>query len=368
VDTEKAALLERIANMGIKIAVCSNSIRQTMKLVLHKKGFLQYIDYYYSNEDVKRPKPASDMYLKAMVDAGVNPTETLVIEDSHIGRTGALNSGATLLAVRNPSDVTWENIGSYLDDSLPKISPKWKSDNLNVVIPMAGLGHSFYKAGYTFPKPLIDINGKTMIQIVMENLNIEANYYFLVDKGSYIKYHLDKYLNILAPNCKVIPVESGIQCDSGAAVTVAQAAHYIDNDNPLLIANADQFLEWNSNEFMYSMLSDTVDGGIATFKSNHPKWSFVTLDEHGFVNRVEEKIPISEIATCGLYYWAKGSDFVKYLMQMLDKGIMTDKQYYIAPVYNEALADGKKIKIFPVKKMWSLGTPEDVEIFRKREV
>lgn len=366
-DNDKIEIFKYISSLDIKIAVCSNSIRKTVQKVLHKKGLLQYIDYFYSNEDVKKPKPSSEMYLKAMIDCGVDASDTVIIEDSHIGRIAALNSGAKLIPVRNPSEVTLDLIQSYILYGKTKHVPKWKGGNLTVVIPMAGDGKSFENAGFTFPKSLIDINGKTMIQLVMENLNIEANYIFITKYEDYSKYHLDKYLSLLAPNCNIFFSKESDLPDAfeGAAITLSKFSKYIDTDSPLLIANADQYLDWNSNEFMYSMLGDTIDGGIATFASSHPKWSFVKVDSNGFVNEVAEKIPISDIATCGIYYWAKGSEFIKYLNSMIDKNITTNGEFYIAPVYNEAIADGKKIKIFPVKKMWGLGTPEDVEVFKR---
>ena len=139
------------------------------------------------------------------------------------------------------------------------------------------------------------------------------------------------------------------------------AKEFIDNDEPLVIANSDQFVEWDSNEFMYSMIADNVDGGIVTFKGTHPKWSFAKLGQDGFVSEVAEKKPISNIATVGIYYWLKGSDYVKYTEQMIEKDIRTNNEFYVCPVYNEAIGDDKKIKVFPIEKMWGLGTPEDLE-------
>ena len=100
-----------------------------------------------------------------------------------------------------------------------------------------------------------------------------------------------------------------------------------------------------------------------TFEATHPKWSFAKLDDKGFVSEVAEKKPISNIATVGVYYWTKGSDYVKYAEQMIDKDIRTNNEFYVCPAYNEAIEDNKKIKIFPIKKMWGLGTPEDLDTY-----
>ena len=225
---------------------------------------------------------------------------------------------------------------------------------------MAGAGSRFENAGYTFPKPLIEVHGKPMIQLVVENLNIDAQHIFIVQKQHYEQYNLQYLLNLIAPNNVIIPV-SGLT--EGAACTTLLAKEFIDNDEPLLTANSDQFVEWDSNEFLYSMQADEVDGGILTFNSVHPKWSFAKTDNDGFVTEVAEKKPISDNATVGVYYWSKGSDYVKYAEQMIEKNNRVNGEFYVCPVYNEAISDDKKIKTFHIDKKWGLGTPEDLEVF-----
>ena len=228
---------------------------------------------------------------------------------------------------------------------------------MNVLIPMAGAGSRFEKAGYTFPKPLIDVNGKPMIQLVTENLNVEARHIYIVQQSHYQKYNLQQLLTLISPGCVIVQVD-GIT--EGAACTTLLAKEFINSDEPLVIANSDQVFEWDSNEFMYSMVADEVDGGILTFEATHPKWSFAKLGEHGFVTEVAEKNPISNIATAGVYYWRKGSDYVKYAEQMIEKDIRTNNEFYVCPVYNEACNDGQKVKVFHIDRMWGLGTPEDL--------
>jgi dTDP-glucose pyrophosphorylase len=231
---------------------------------------------------------------------------------------------------------------------------------MNVLIPMAGAGSRFEAAGYTFPKPLIEVNGKPMIQVVVENLNIEANYIFIVQKEHYEKYNLQYLLSLIAPNCKIVQVESLTQ---GAACTTLLAKEFIDNDSPLVMANSDQFVEWNSNEALYAFSADGIDGGILTFEATHPKWSYAKLGDDGFVSEVAEKKPISNLATVGIYFWNKGSDYVKYAEQMIDKDIRTNGEFYVCPVFNEAISDGKKIRVKNIEKMWGIGTPEDLNYF-----
>jgi dTDP-glucose pyrophosphorylase len=213
---------------------------------------------------------------------------------------------------------------------------------------MAGDGSRFKKVGFVKPKPLIDVNGKPMIQTVVDNLNIEAKHIFIVRQEHYDKYNLNHFLNLIAPNCEIVIVDS---LTEGAACTTLLAKKFINNDEPLVIANSDQFVEWDSNEFMYSMQGDNVDAGIVTFTATHPKWSFAKLDENGYVERVAEKDPISDIATVGIYYWTKGSDYVKYAERMITKNIRVNNEFYVCPVFNEAILDNKKIKIYPIERM-----------------
>lgn len=346
-----------------KLAVASNSIRETVKLMLLRRGLLEFFDFYISNEDIRHPKPHPEIYQKCMNEWGFLPKETLIVEDSRIGREGVLNSGAHLCAVSNYNDVSLAKISRRLeqlegDDTMQK----WEDPEMNVLIPMAGAGSRFEKAGYTFPKPLIEVNGKPMIQVVVDNLSIRANFIFLVQKAHYEKYNLKTLLNLIAPGCQIVQVDG---LTEGAACTTLLAKQYINNDKPLIIANSDQFLEWRSSEFMYSMIGDKVDAGIVTFRSTHPKWSFAAVNEEGHVTEVAEKNPISDIATVGVYYWSRGEDYVRYAERMIAKDIRVNNEFYVCPVFNEAILDGKKIKTFDITRMWGIGTPEDLKYFHE---
>jgi HAD superfamily hydrolase (TIGR01509 family) len=353
-------IFSKLSEDGYKIACCSNSIRKTVLLVLSKLGIIRYMDLILSNDDVKNSKPHPEIYWKAMSNFDVLPEQTLIVEDSPVGLLGAFRSGANILRIDSPQHLTLNAIYSKINSYTNMNNVKWKGEKLNVLIPMAGAGSRFEKAGYTFPKPLIDVNGKPMIQVVVENLNMEANYIFVVRKEHRTKYNLDVLLNLITPNCKIVEVDS---ITDGAACTTLLAKEYINNDTPLIMANSDQFIEWNSTDFMYKMLEQKVDAGILTFKSTHPKWSFVKLNESGYVTEVAEKKPISNLATVGVYYWSKGSDYVKYAERMIDKNIRVNNEFYVCPVFNEAILDGKKIRTFDIQSMWGLGTPEDLNIY-----
>lgn len=360
-------ILKKLKSQNYKIACATNSIRETSKLMLIRKGFFDYIDFLYSNEDVKNPKPNAEIYMRCMIRCGVSPDETVVVEDSHIGRKGAIRSGAHLCAVKDSSDLTFTKVNTTIlsAQKQSKISPKWQGDKMNVLIPMAGAGSRFEQAGYTFPKPLIDVNGKPMIQRVVENLNIDATHIFIVQKSHYEKYSLKHTLRLISPNCKIVQVEGMTE---GAACTTLLAKKLINNNEPLVLANSDQHVDWDSNQFMYSSMADDIDASILTFHSTHPKWSYAKLNEDGFVTEVAEKKPISNNATVGIYFWKKGSDYVRCAEKMIEKNIRVNNEFYVCPVYNEALIEGARVKTFHVDKMWGLGTPEDLDTFLKHDI
>jgi HAD superfamily hydrolase (TIGR01509 family) len=361
-DKELISFINYMRDTGAKVALASNSIRGTVDLMLNRLGILEFFDLTLSNEDVTFPKPHPEIYWKCMSYFGAFPHQTSIFEDSHVGKQAAMNSGANLISVEKRSDLDWQKIKLAIGKTRERkvMSGPWQSEKLNVLIPMAGAGSRFEAAGYTFPKPLIEVNGKPMIQVVVENLNVHANYIFIVQKLHYEKYNLGYLLNLIAPGCKVVQIEGVTE---GAACTTLLAREFIDTDAPLLIANSDQFVEWNSSETLYSFESEGLAGGIVTFEATHPKWSYAKLGEEGYVTEVAEKRPISNLATVGIYYWRRGSDYVKYADQMIAQNIRTNGEFYVCPVFNEAIKDHKKFRTRNIKRMWGLGTPEDLDYF-----
>tara|TARA_B100001989_G_C24551857_1_gene475838 strand:- start:18154 stop:19527 length:1374 start_codon:yes stop_codon:yes gene_type:complete len=366
VDKRIQNIFKELKSEGFTIACATNSIRETAKLQLIRKGFMEYIDFLYSNQDVNNPKPNAEIYMRCMIKAGVSPDETVIIEDSHIGRKGAIRSGGVLCAVENPEDLSYNKIKKTISNANKNTKkPKWSSDKMNVLIPMAGAGSRFEQAGYTFPKPLIDVNGKPMIQRVVENINIDATHIFIVQKSHYEKYSLQHTLNLISPGCKIVQVDGVTE---GAACTTLLAKEYINNDEPLVLANSDQYVDWDSSQYMYSCMTDDIDGSILTFNSTHPKWSYAKTNDQGFVTEVAEKKPISENATVGIYFWKKGKDYVECAESMITKNIRVNNEFYVCPVYNEAILRNAKIKTFHIEKMWGLGTPEDLDTFLKYDI
>ena len=348
-----------------KIAVATNAVKSTLNICLKNLAIENYVDFKLSNSDVKNPKPNPEIYLKIFVHFGIYPSSALIVEDSHYGREAAISSGAKLLPIKNISELNLKKIKVLLNSKKNKtIQNKisWVDNKMNVLIPMAGAGKRFSDAGYMFPKPLIEVDNKPMIQLVLESLNLNANYIFIIQKEHQIKYNIKSVLKILKPECKIVELD---HITEGAACTTLLAKKYINNDDPLIIANSDQYIVWNSSKALYEFNTKKLDGAILTFEAIHPKWSYAKCDKDGYVTEVAEKKVISKNATVGVYYWKNGSDYVKSAEQMIKKNIRVNNEFYVCPVYNEFLLKNKKVKIHNVEKMYGLGTPEDLDNFKR---
>ena len=195
---------------------------------------------------------------------------------------------------------------------------------LNIVIPMAGRGSRFANAGYTLPKPLIEIHGHPMIEYVVKNIrpDYECCYIFICLQEHLDTYNLSERLESIAPGCIIVPVN---QVTEGAACTVLLAEKYIDNNDPMMIANSDQYVDIDINNYLDAM--GDYDGLIMTMTADDPKWSFIQYDKAGFVTLLREKEVISDEATVGIYNYKKGADFVKYAKQMIKKNIRVNNEF-----------------------------------------
>lgn len=238
---------------------------------------------------------------------------------------------------------------------------------LNIVIPMAGRGSRFAEAGYTMPKPLIDVHGKYMIEVVTNNVkpSCEHRFIYLCLEEHLNKYNLADRLEEISPGCIVVPVD---HVTEGAACTVLLAEKYIDNNDALMTANSDQYIDYDIDKYLAAMGEN--DGLIMTMTANDPKWSFVKLED-GYVTEVREKEVISNEATVGIYNFARGCDYVKYAYQMIDADERVNGEFYVAPVYNRMINDGNRVIYCNIGSeangMYGLGIPKDLDIFLKIE-
>lgn len=237
---------------------------------------------------------------------------------------------------------------------------------VNILIPLAGKNQFFSENEYPFPKPLIEFNGKTMIEHIIDNFSSiqkEKQFIFIVNSEDCKKYHLDNVLNILTDyKCKIIKLDNETK---GAACSAMMAVEYIDNDTPLIISNADQLFDICLDEAINSFKNS--DAGLITFESIHPRWSYVRLNEKNQVTETAEKRPISKNAIAGFYYFKNGYDFISSSSKMIKKDASVNGLYYISPVLNEMVLENKIINIFRIEnnKYHTFYTPQKIKEYER---
>lgn len=233
---------------------------------------------------------------------------------------------------------------------------------INIVIPMAGAGSRFAKAGHEKPKPFIDVDGKPMIVRVLENLAYPDARYILIAR----KEHMDREKELVKEiekefNAIFIPIE---KLTEGTACTVLYARKYINNDEPLLIANSDQIVDIKIADFIDDCSARNLDGSILTFIDEYkdPKWSFAKIDDKNLVTEVKEKVVISKYATVGIYLYSHGKDYVNSSIDMIIENERVNNEFYTCPTYNYAINENKKIGIYNIEfeQMHGIGTPDDL--------
>jgi capsule biosynthesis phosphatase len=251
----------------------------------------------------------------------------------------------------------WDNI----------LPDNFDSNKVNILIPMAGAGLRFKQKGFVDPKPLIKTKGKTLVEWAVRSfhfLNKIKTYrlIFIVLDEHVKKFRIDKQLKELFGNETVVITQFGLL--SGQAKSSYLAKEYIDNFNKLFIFNCDTYSEsaiWELIE------KEDPDGILEVFESSEPRYSFVKLDEFGYVTQTAEKVTISNLASTGMYYFKRGTDFVRAAEALFMRQETQNNEFYIIPCYNEMLKSGKKIRAVKALKNYILGTPEELKAFEKNK-
>lgn len=217
---------------------------------------------------------------------------------------------------------------------------------INVLLPAMGTS-SFFQDSY-FPKPLTEICGKTMLELVVDDYKkLEPeNYIFVFADNDCRKFHLDCSVKILTQASQVIKLQNNT---AGALCTCLLAIDYVNNELPLIIANSDQIIDVDYWEVIGHFNKCGAEAGVITFPSIHPRWSYARIVNNEVVE-VAEKKPVSKNAIAGFYYYRHGEDFVRAAKKALLKQNNLDGKYYISASINELILMGKKVGHFEIEK------------------
>jgi len=230
-------------------------------------------------------------------------------------------------------------------------------EKINIVIPMAGKGERFLNAGYKTPKPLLKIGEKPIIEHIIDTMRMpNAQFIFIIRQDHCDESQLDKKLLQIEPNAKIVKID---QITEGAICTVLLAKEHFDDDNPMIIKDCDQIINWDPKHFIDFVERNKADGSVINIHTDRPNYSFSRVDSKGRITETAEKTVISNYGSVGIYYFAKGKDLVKYAQKMIDKNLRVNNEFYTAPVYNQFIQDFKLILHYPAAEMFQLGTPEE---------
>jgi len=234
---------------------------------------------------------------------------------------------------------------------------------VTVIVPAAGEGSRFSKAGWKRPKPFLDVAGKPMVERVLQNVKPAGSKSVILVRGEHARDQ-DAIVTGFAEESEVVLVD---QVTEGTLCTVLLARRFMEDGSPVLVANSDQLVEFSVDAFVQDCLDRDLDGSILVFRdvNRDPKWSFARLDANGLVAEVAEKKPISDLATVGIYLFRRARDLVNAAADMIAQNDRVNNEFYTCPVYNYMITSGARIGVYevPPKAMHGLGVPSDLEAY-----
>ena len=192
---------------------------------------------------------------------------------------------------------------------------------------------------------------------------MNAQFIFIVSKKYFQLYQLKYLLETLSENPVKIVVTENSQTPMGKCEQMLHCRDYLDLSSPVLVASCTQVMEWDPNTFLYSLANPKVDGGILTFQNSHPRYSYVDLDESGWIANVAMNKPISTNASTGVFYWKRAIDLIKYSALVVAKKLDSNSKQTLLTAYQEAIKEGLLFKKFECRRMWELVTPKDLDYF-----
>jgi len=252
---------------------------------------------------------------------------------------------------------------------------QWENrPDVQIIIPMSGLGQRFVEAGYNDPKPLITVDGKPIIEHVVNLFPGEKNVTFICNEQHLKETNMRRVLNNICPNGKIyeVPVEGR----EGPVHAVSLIFDNIDDDKEVIVSYCDYGTYWDYEEFLKDTRDRNADGAIACYKGFHPhmlgtdNYAFLkeTESDSRWMEAIQEKMPftndrMSEYASNGTYYFKSGAIMKKYFQVLMDKKMKVNNEYYVSMVYNLLVEDKLKVNIFEIEHMLQWGTPYDLEVY-----
>lgn len=238
--------------------------------------------------------------------------------------------------------------------------------HLHIVMPMAGEGSRFANAGWTIPKPLIELDGQPLFKHAISSVTadgIEMKYSFIVRHEHIEKYGIDAGIKSFLPEANIFSV---MKTTRGAVETCLIAESAIADDDAVIVMDCD--LEFRSVKFieiikgiLFQSMEEANGGALVSFESDQPKYSYAEVGEDGYVVRTAEKEVISNHALCGAYFFSTGKRFKEIAYQLLNESEFNKKEYYVSLLYNYMLAAGEKVRLVPMEEYYSYGTPEELQ-------
>jgi NDP-sugar pyrophosphorylase family protein len=247
-----------------------------------------------------------------------------------------------------------------------------QSKDIQLIIPMSGVGRRFVEAGYKEPKPLIEVDGYPIIKHVLAIFPGVEDVTFIVNEKHVAETRVLEILETLSPACKIFLVPD--ENRKGPVDAVSKIYDCIDDTREVIVSYCDYGTEWDFNSFLYNARSQNWDGGIPCYTGFHPhmlgsdNYAFCR-EENNLLLEIKEKQPftdnkMNEYASNGTYYFKSGAILKKYFTELTDLDLNLNGEYYVSMVNNLLVRDGLKVGIFEIKKMLQWGTPYDLEVYK----
>lgn len=240
---------------------------------------------------------------------------------------------------------------------------------------MSGIGKRFIDSGYSTPKPLIIVDGKPIIQHVINLFPNETNVKFICNNVHLEKTNMRNILCNICPSGEIyeVPLENR----KGPVHAVSMIFDDIDDHEEVIVSYCDYSSYWGYENFLKDIKEKNAHGAIACYRGFHPhmlngdNYAFVREKKHGskVVDAIQEKQPftnnkMSEYASNGTYYFKTGAIMKHYFQKLMDLNLQINNEYYVSMVYNLMIEDGLNVNIFEIEHMLQWGTPDDLENYR----